>query len=65
MIFFESGAYPTFQLVSDPDSVPVKIVFNILNINCTLVFLPCKCVRLTRYKLFRGIFFLIEMNLYF
>jgi hypothetical protein len=33
---------------------------NILDIDFTFLFMPCKCVRLlimTRYKLFRGIFF--------
>ena len=63
---------PAFQLVSDPDpfSDTTWIFSNILDINFTFVFLPCKCVRLlimTRYKLFRGIFFdkKDSRNLYF
>ncbi len=53
---FFSDPDPTFQLVSDP----TKIFSDILDTNFTFVFLPWKCVRLlimTRYKLFKGIFF--------
>ncbi len=39
---FFSNPDPTFRLVSDP----TWIFPNILDINFTLVFLPCKCVRL-------------------
>ncbi len=51
MIFSDLDPYPTFQLVLDP----TYMFSNILDINFTFVFLPCKCVRLpimTRYKLF-------------
>jgi hypothetical protein len=65
MIFSDSDPDPdpTFQLVSVLYPDP-----NIPNINFTFVFPSCKCVRLhfmTRYKLFRELFFLIERNLYF
>ncbi len=62
MIF--SGPYPTFQLVSDPTPDPLLdptwFFSNILDINFTIFFLHCKCVRLligTRNKPFRRIFF--------
>ncbi len=59
--FFYPDPDPTFQLVSDPDpfSDPTYSC-SIFDINFILLFLPCKWVRvliMTRYKLFRGIFF--------
>jgi hypothetical protein len=59
--FFGSGSYLSVDLGSGSGSCfrSCKKISNILDINFTFVFLPCKCVRLlivTRYKFFRGIF---------
>ncbi len=56
MIFFLLD--PTFQLIPDHVSDPT-FFSNIIDINFTFVFLPCKCARLlimTRYKLSRRMF---------
>lgn len=52
----------------DPVSDPTLIFSNILDINFTFVFLPCKCVRLlimTRYKLFSRDYFLDKKEFIF
>jgi hypothetical protein len=54
---FQLDAAPASVLDPDPVWYLAYIFYEILDINFTLVFLPCKGVRLlimTRYELFRG-----------